>query len=388
MADPDSILYSIGAFTCALFVLEFGADKFIDHTAILANQTGIPEGLIALLTAGAEWEELAVVILSIARGHESLALGNVVGSAIANILGAFSLGLLFSSTARGGLEVDASSVRYTVLQLGVTVVAAIALGLQKHLHLQVVGIGLIVLFIVYIGSILWAIRKGLVHGPELSDSDSDSNSDDGNGGEGPSTSRGPAQIARAYGTFVGEDQVSRQDSHSSDSLESLSYPSMSHTTDRSLAYHLFHLFLGFISLLVSAYVLTHAATSLVAQLHLSDAVFGMIVLSIATTLPEKFIAVVSGLRGQTGIMVANTAGSNIFLLTLCLGIVWVSPGGHDKPEQRAAISATELVTLLASSALMCIAVFTRGRVAKGIGLGMLVAYVAFFVLEVTLMKDV
>jgi 4-amino-4-deoxy-L-arabinose transferase-like glycosyltransferase len=91
----------------------------------------------------------------------------VVGSAITNILGAFSLGLLFSSTARDGLEVDTSSVRYTILQLGVTVVAAIALGLQKHLRLRVVGIGLIVLFIVYIGSIFWAIRKGLVHGPEL-----------------------------------------------------------------------------------------------------------------------------------------------------------------------------------------------------------------------------
>jgi Ca2+/Na+ antiporter len=387
MADPDSILYSITAFTCALFVLEFGADKFIDHTAILAKQTGIPEGLIALLTAGAEWEELAVVIFSIVRGRESLALGNVVGSAIANILGAFSLGLLFSSTAGDGLEFDASSVRYTILQLGVTVIAAIALGLQKHLQLQVVGIGLIALFVMYIGSIFWAIRKGLVHGPELSDSDSDSESDDGNGGESSSTLRGPAQSARAYGTFVGEDQLLRQDSLSSDSHESLNNPSRSHTSDRSLAYHLFHLIFGFISLLVSAFVLTHAATSLVDQLHLSDAVFGMIVLSIATTLPEKLIAVVSGLRGQTGIMVANTAGSNIFLLTLCLGIVWISPSGNDRTEQRATTSATELVTLLASSALMCIAVFTTGKVAKGLGLGMLVAYVAFFVVEVTLIQD-
>jgi len=43
-ADADSVLYSIAAFICALFVLEFGADKFIDHTAILAKRTGIPEG--------------------------------------------------------------------------------------------------------------------------------------------------------------------------------------------------------------------------------------------------------------------------------------------------------------------------------------------------------
>jgi Ca2+/Na+ antiporter len=387
MAALDSILYSIATFICALFVLEFGADKFIDQTAILAKQTGIPEGLIALLTAGAEWEELAVVIFSIARGRESLALGNVVGSAIANILGAFSLGLLFSSTAGDGLEFDASSVRYTVLQLGVTVLAAVALGLQKHLPLQAVGVGLVVLFVIYIGSIFWAIRKGLVHGPELSDSDSDSESNS-NGEEYLNTQHGPAQVARAYGTIAEEEQLTRQDSQSSDLLVSLSDPPRSHSTDRSLAYHLFHLIFGFLSLLLSAYVLTHAATSLVDQLHLSDAVFGMIVLSIATTLPEKLIAVVSGLRGQTGIMVANTAGSNIFLLTLCLGIVWVSPGGNDRAEQRATISATELIVLLASSALMGIAVFTRGKVAKGLGLGLLVAYVAFFVVEVILIRDV
>ena len=96
--------------------------------------------MIALLTAGAAWEELAVVAFSIARGRKSLALGNVVGSAISNILGAFSLGLLFSSTAGEGLSFDASSKRYTVLQLIITILAAISLGLREHLHLQAVGI--------------------------------------------------------------------------------------------------------------------------------------------------------------------------------------------------------------------------------------------------------
>jgi Ca2+/Na+ antiporter len=38
----------------------------------------------------------------------------------------------------------------------------------------------------------------------------------------------------------------------------------------------------------------------------------------------------SGARGQSGILVANTVGSNIFLLTLCLGIVLL---GADQPEQ-------------------------------------------------------
>ena len=60
MVNGDVIAYSVAAFVCALFVLEFGADKFIDHTAIVAERTGIPQFLIGLLTAGAEWEEVSV----------------------------------------------------------------------------------------------------------------------------------------------------------------------------------------------------------------------------------------------------------------------------------------------------------------------------------------
>jgi hypothetical protein len=58
MATLTSIAYDIGSLICSLFVLEYGADKFLDHTVIVASRTGISQGLIALLTAGAEWEEV------------------------------------------------------------------------------------------------------------------------------------------------------------------------------------------------------------------------------------------------------------------------------------------------------------------------------------------
>lgn len=58
MANADVVVYNIAAFVTALFLLEFGADKFIDHTAIIAHRTGIPETIIALITAGGEWEEV------------------------------------------------------------------------------------------------------------------------------------------------------------------------------------------------------------------------------------------------------------------------------------------------------------------------------------------
>lgn len=58
MADTDIVAYNIAAFVTALFLLEFGADKFIDHTAIVARRINVSETTIGLLTAGAEWEEV------------------------------------------------------------------------------------------------------------------------------------------------------------------------------------------------------------------------------------------------------------------------------------------------------------------------------------------
>jgi Ca2+/Na+ antiporter len=63
MVDVDVVCFNIAAFIGGLFVLEFGADKFVDHTAKVAARLRIPPTLIALLTAGAEWEEVRLSTL-------------------------------------------------------------------------------------------------------------------------------------------------------------------------------------------------------------------------------------------------------------------------------------------------------------------------------------
>lgn len=56
--DFDNVFFNVSAFIAGLFLLEFGADRFIDHTAAVALRLGVSQTLIALLTAGAEWEEV------------------------------------------------------------------------------------------------------------------------------------------------------------------------------------------------------------------------------------------------------------------------------------------------------------------------------------------
>jgi hypothetical protein len=55
----------------------------------------------------------------------------------------------------------------------------------------------------------------------------------------------------------------------------------------------------------------------------------LIILALATTLPEKFIVVLSSDRGHVGILVASTVRSNIFLLSLCMGIIIAPCQTHD-----------------------------------------------------------
>lgn len=56
--DWDSLFFNTGALIAGVFVLDYGADKFIDHTVILGQRLGISPTLISLLTAGAEYEEV------------------------------------------------------------------------------------------------------------------------------------------------------------------------------------------------------------------------------------------------------------------------------------------------------------------------------------------
>lgn len=58
MAD-DNVLFNIAAFISGLYVLEAGADVIIDNTAELAARLNVSPTFIALLTSGAEWEEVS-----------------------------------------------------------------------------------------------------------------------------------------------------------------------------------------------------------------------------------------------------------------------------------------------------------------------------------------
>ena len=287
-------------------------------------------------------------MISIARHRSSLAVGNIVGSAISNILGAFSLGLIFRKDKKP-IVFDRSSRIYTLLLLLLTILIAGLSEFGHHDMWKIVGGVAIGLFAVYIASIAWSITKGLLAAPELSDSDSDSDNEsssdereiqswqNANGSteriatttltKPPPTTDTIESIEMPNATASTPERLStpavdipQSDSTAGPASEepraTSSQASRRATHKHGIPYHIGNLVFGFFAIVLSSYVLSHAASNLVDEIGLSDVLFGVVILSIATTLPEKFIAVISGWRGHAGILVANTVGSNIFLLSL------------------------------------------------------------------------
>lgn len=104
-------------------------------------------------------------------------------------------------------------------------------------------------------------------------------------------------------------------------------------------------------------------------------------MSIATTLPEKIVSAISGARGHGGIVIAGTVGSNVFLLTLCLGVTLVA--GNQRDLAESVVPFELIMTWVSSALLLPIVVFGAGRWVGGMFLAL---YIAFIILEFTVYR--
>ena len=83
-----SLWHSIGLIALGLAGLVFGGNLFVDNATVLARQLGVSDKFIAvtILAGGTSLPELATNVVAAAKGKSQLALGNILGSNIFNIL--------------------------------------------------------------------------------------------------------------------------------------------------------------------------------------------------------------------------------------------------------------------------------------------------------------
>ena len=115
-----SLLLSLFLLAIGFILLTKGADYFIDNSAILAEEKGIPPHVVGvtIVAFGTSLPELLVSIISSLQGYNDLALGNIVGSNISNIglvLGTSCFIFFYLLNTEIKPEKDANSDSYVML---------------------------------------------------------------------------------------------------------------------------------------------------------------------------------------------------------------------------------------------------------------------------------
>lgn len=321
---PFAPVLFIIAFLIGLGLLERGADIFTDNVGELVETTGASETMIGLITAGLEWEELIVCLVAALSGSVDIALGDIIGSNIANITGSFALGPLIRP-----IQTRRDDRLFGLLMLGITLLVCGLLWSGEVGRSE--GTVLLVLFAVYIVALLYLLGRHFLH-IEFADEDDDDDQD-------------------------GEEERAERN----------------YSSARSGRYILLA-FVGLALILVGAEAVVQAGLYFARLLHISEFVIGVTMVALGTTLPDKVISFAGALRGRSGIVTANAIGSNIFNLLFVLGITaLVQPLALDSQTR-----AFDVPFLLGSTLLLTLLLFFK-KIGRLAGIVLLALYIFYLV---------
>ncbi len=130
---------------------------------------------------------------------------------------------------------------------------------------------------------------------------------------------------------------------------------------------------GLLLLIAGARALLVGATDLAAALGVSEAVVGLTLVAVGTSLPELSVSIVATLRGHADVAVGNVLGSNLFNVLGILGVcAWVEP-----LVVHSRMLALDQWVLLGSAVLLLLFLFTGRRLNRTEGGMLLVGYGAY-----------
>lgn len=155
--DPtklSTIVISIVQVIAGLALLVGGSDWLVDGCVRLAQMFGVSELVIGLtvIAIGTSMPELATAIVAASRGHRDLAVGNVVGSNILNVLAVLGIS---AAVAPEGIGVDARALAFDIPLMIAISLACVPILMRDLTIARLEGLVMFVLFVGYIGLIAY-----------------------------------------------------------------------------------------------------------------------------------------------------------------------------------------------------------------------------------------
>ena len=285
-----------------LSLLVYGADRFVDGAANIARYLGMPPLLIGLTIVGMATSapEILVGVVAALDGKTEIAIGNAIGSNVANI------GLVLGLTVILMPVTIASQTlkrEFFIMLLAIT----LALGLlwdQSLSHLDAVF--LLVGLTVAILSVIVLSKKSAQTDPLLSEFES----------ELSETSPGKSSIGKSIFLFL----------------------------------------LGLGLLLGGANLLVQCAVIVAKHFGLSDLIIGLTIIAIGTSLPELAASITAVKKDEADIAIGNVIGSNMFNMLAVIGI----PGMIHATAFDRLVLLRDFPVMIGMTLLMGVMVFIRG----------------------------
>lgn len=326
-------MWNLFLFVAGLVGLVAGADLLVRGAGRLALSFGISPLVVGLtiVAFGTSAPEMAVSVASVMNGKADMAVGNVVGSNIFNVL--FILGI---SALIVPLVVNRQLIRQEVpIMVGVSLLM-LAVVLDGTVQVWE-GAMLLATMVAYTVFLIVQSRR-----------------------------QGAADAAR--GDAAGADAEALDDE--------LKAPAPT-DWDARLPVQLGLIVVGLALLVLGSDWLVTAAVAFAKALGVSDVVIALTIVAAGTSMPEVATSITAALKGQRDMAVGNVVGSNTFNILGCIGLSGVVAGSAGLPVAPSVL-AFDIWVMLAV-AVACLPVFlTGGEIARWEG-GVFAAYYAAYV---------
>ena len=246
-------------------VLYFGAEWLVRGSARLASSLGVSPIVLGLtvVSMGTSAPELMVSVVAAVGGHGDLAIGNVMGSNLANI----------------GLVLGLSAIIRP-------------LNVSGRVVTREVPVMLIITALLL--PVIWDLRIGRLEGIAL------------------------LGVLGGYLWFVFR-TAKQEDEAVLGEYEQFAKEAVG-LTPWAAARDLALITVGIMGLVMGAFAIRESALALAEAMGISELVIGLTLVSIGTSLPELATSVVAAFRGEADIAVGNVIGSNVFNIAAILGI--------------------------------------------------------------------
>ena len=309
----------IGAIIAGFVLLFLGGEGLVRGSVGLAARFGLSKLVIGLTVVafGTSAPELVVAVDAALSGAPEIALGNVVGSNIANILLILGISITVAPIAirgRAGLRDAMIAAMASLILFGLVLGDVID---------RIEGVILLLILASYLAASYLRERRG----------------------SGPSI---PEQEVDEFGT----------------------------SATQSLRFLAFLVAGGIIALVVGAEFLVSGSVSIARSLGVSDAVIGLSLVAIGTSLPELATAVVAAYRRHADVVLGNVIGSSIFNILAILGITSVIQPVAVADRFR----EFDVPVMMGTSAVLIFILFAAKGMGRATGAAMLVAYCVYMII--------